>query len=103
MAEPTDDTTVNLYDFDAAIGEVEERPFSFKYEGMEYTVDLNVEAGPMLVWMESADTIRAIPALLRIFLDDEQYKSIVESSAKFPKMEALVSKFAEELGGGSGN
>ncbi len=103
MAEPADNTTNEVYDFDAAVGEVEAKPFTFKYEGDEYTIDLAVEAGPMLVWMESADTIRAIPALLRIFLDDAQFKQIMESGAKFQKMEALVSKLAEELGGGSGN
>ena len=97
------EATAEVYDFDAAVGEIEDRPFTFKFEDDEYEINLNVDAGKMLLWMESADTIRAIPALLRVFLDDAQFKQIMESGAKFQKMEALVSKLAEELGGGSGN
>lgn len=92
-----------FFDFDAAVGEVEPNLFSFKYEGADYTVDLNVDAGKLLVFLEASDTVRALPQLLRLFLNEEQYNQIVTSGAVWPKMELLVNKFTEALGGGSGN
>lgn len=90
-----------FYDFDAAVGEIEPRLFSFKYEGEEYTVDLNVDAGKLLLFLEASDSVRALPQLLRLFLSDEQYASITKSGARWQKMELLVGKFTEALGQGS--
>lgn len=93
-----------FFDFDQAVGEITPRLFSFLYEGKKYTVDLNVDAGKLLVWFESADSVKALPKLLHAFLSDEQYESIVTSGAKWQKLELLVTRFAEELGSGdSGN
>ena len=91
----------DFFDFDEAVGEIEERPWKFIYEGSEYIVDLNVDAGKLLIWMEHADTIKALPHLLRVFLDEEQFDQIMHSGALWPKMELLVSKLAEQLGSGS--
>ena len=93
-----------FFDFDQAIGELEPRLYSFQYESEKYTIDLNVDAGKLLVWFESADSIKALPKLLHAFLSDDQYEAIVTSGAKWPKLEMLVTRFAEELGSGdSGN
>lgn len=91
-----------FFDFDQAIGELEPRLYSFTYQEAEYIVDLNVDAGKLLTWMEHADTIKALPHLLRVFLNEEQFDQIMASGALWPKMELLVSKLAEQLGSGSG-
>lgn len=111
MAEPTIDSgdaveavaEIVFYDFDAAMGELEERPFGFTYGGENYVVDLNVDAGKMLLFMENAVSLTSIPTLLRVFLDDEQFAAIAGAGEPFQKLELLVTKFAEELGSGSGN
>jgi hypothetical protein len=93
-----------FFDFDQAVGEMEPRLFDFLYENKKYTIDLNVDAGKLLMWMEHADSIKALPHLLRAFLSEEQFEQIMGSGAKWPKLELLVTKLAEELGsGGSGN
>jgi hypothetical protein len=92
-----------FYDFDAAVGEIEPRLFSFKYEEGEYTVDLNVDAGKLLLFLEASDSVRALPQLLRLFLSDEQYAKLTESGAKWQKLELLIAKFTTALGQGQGD
>lgn len=92
-----------LFDFDAAVAEIEERPYSFLYGGNTYDIDLNVDAGLLLRWMEHADSVKAIPGMLRVFLDDEQFDQITQPGQPWQKMELVVNMLAEELGGGSGN
>lgn len=90
-----------FFDFDQAIGELEPRLYSFLYEGEKYTIDLNVDGGRLLLWMEHADTIKALPHLLRVFLNEDQFDKIMASGAVWPKLELLVSKLAEQLGSGT--
>lgn len=88
--------------FDEAIAEKEERHAKFTFEGHDYEVDLNIKAGPLLRWMESASRVEGIPKLMRLFLDDEQYEQILDSDADWAKLEKLVLWLAQELGD-SGN
>ena len=92
-----------VHDFDAAVGEIEDRPYSFMYGGNQYDIDLNVDAGRLLRWMENADKIQAIPGMLRVFLSEEQFDQITEPGETWQKMEMVVNRLAEELGSGSGN
>ncbi len=111
MAEPTEETAdkvvalaaVEFYDFDAAMGELEDRPYGFTYGGENYTVDMNVDAGKMLMFFANSGDLKSIPILLRVFLSDEQYDAIAAAGEPFQKLELLIGKFAEELGSGSGN
>lgn len=89
-------------DFDQAEGEVEERMAKFTFETVDYEIDLNIDAGPLLRWMESASRVEGIPKLLRLFFDEEQYEGILDSGAKWAKLEKLVLWLAQELGD-SGN
>ncbi len=97
----TEDTT-QFKDFDDAVAEVEERRTSFQFAGEMYEVDLNVDGGSILRWMEHADKIEAIPQLLRTFLGDEDYERITDAGVEWSRYEALVSWLASELGD-SGN
>lgn len=112
MAEPTTEETavkvvalvaVEFYDFDKAMGELEERPYGFTYGGEDYTVDMNVDAGKMLVFFENSGDLKSIPTLLKVFLSDEQYAAIAGAGEPFQKLELLIGEFAKELGSGSGN
>ena len=97
MAEET-----TFKDFDDAVDEVEDRWAEFRFEGEDFKVNLNVEAGPLLRWMESANKVEGIPQLLKTFLDEDDYERLLSTGAKWPKMESLVTWLAEELGD-SGN
>ena len=88
--------------FDDAVIEVEDRKTKFTFEGETYEVSLNVKAGPLLRWMESASRVEGIPKLLKLFLGDEDYERILDSDAEWAKLEALVLWLAQELGD-SGN
>lgn len=88
--------------FDEAVAEKEERHAKFTFEGNDYEVDLNIKAGPLLRWMESASRVEGIPKLLRLFLDEEQYEQVLDSDADWAKLEKLVLWLAQELGD-SGN
>ncbi len=108
MPEPkeveTTDEVAEFYDFDAAVGEIEERPFGFTYGKANYVVDMNVDASLMLLFFEQSGTLKSIPTLLKIFLNEEQYQAIKDTKGvPFQEMELLIEKFAEELGSGSGN
>lgn len=98
------EAAMEFYDFDAAMGEIEKRPFGFTYGAENYVVDMNVDAGKMLLFMEESGSLKSIPILLQCFLSDEQYQAIKDTKGvPFQEMELLISKFAEELGSGSGN
>lgn len=88
--------------FDDAVDEVEERHTKFTFEGTDYEVDLNIDAGPLLRWMESASKVEGIPKLMRLFFSEEDYESILDSGVKWSKLERLVLWLAQELGD-SGN
>lgn len=101
-------------DFDAAKAEVEDRWTKFQFAGEMYEVNLNVDGGEILTWMEEGSKIQAIPKLLQTFLGMDDYKRIVNSSrvpgepkkdaggVEWSRYEALVEWLAEELAG-SGN
>ena len=92
----------NFDEFDAADAEVEERTTKFTFAGEDYEVDLNIEAGPLLRWMESASKVEGIPKLLKLFLDEEGYEQILDSGVKWSKLEKLILWLSQELGD-SGN
>ena len=88
--------------FDDVVDEVEERTTKFTFEGTDYEVELNIDAGPLLRWMESASRVEGIPKLLRLFFDEAEYEKLLDSGAKWSKLERLVLWLAQELGD-SGN
>jgi len=88
--------------FDEGVAEVEERHTKFTFAGHDYEVDLNIEAGPLLRWMESASKVEGIPKLLKLFLDDEGYEQILDSGVKWSRLEELILWLSKELGD-SGN
>jgi hypothetical protein len=88
--------------FDDAIAEKEERTTKFTLAGEDFEVNLNVKAGPLLRWMESASRVEGIPKLLQLFLDEEDYQRLLDTDADWDRLEALVVWLAQELGD-SGN
>ena len=92
----------NFDEFDAAEDEVAERTAKFTFQSEDYEVDLNIDAGPLLRWMESASRVEGIPKLLKLFFSEEDYEKILDSGAKWAKLEKLVLWLSQELGD-SGN
>ena len=89
-------------DFDAAQGERVSKPASFLYEGITFDVDLNVNAGKMLLWMRGGQSLEAVPDMLFMVLGEEQFDILVETDADWEKLQQVVVWLAGELGG-SGN
>lgn len=89
-------------DFDKAGAEVEDRTTKFTFKGEDFEVNLNVLAGPLLTWMESASKVEGIPKLLQLFLDEEDYARLLGTDAHWSEVEELVVWLAKELGD-SGN
>lgn len=91
-----------VYDFDAAVGEVEEAWWVFKFHGQEFKANLNVDGAVILKWMRNARSMEAIPILLEAVLGEDEYKRLLGTGAPWKKYEALVLQIMERLGG-SGN
>lgn len=101
-------------DFDKAVSEIEDRWTDFQFAGEMYHINLNVDGGEILKWMEEGSKIQAIPKLLQTFLGDKDYERIVNASRvpgepkkeaggiEWSRYESLVEWLAEELGN-SGN
>lgn len=85
-------------DFDAAIGEVEDRYEKFQYGGETFEVNLNVSAGPLLRWMEVGGGAQSVPALLQVFFSEEDYDRLLAIEAPWAEMELLMLWLVEELG-----
>lgn len=92
-----------FYDFDAAVEEIEVRLFTFVFGGAEYVVDLNVDGGKFLKFLEAAGSAKAVPLLVELFLDEEQFAQITASGQKWQKWELLIDKLAEAVGKGAGD
>jgi len=88
--------------FDEAIAESVDRSTKFTIAGESFEVNLNVKAGPLLEWMESASRVEGIPKLLKLFLDKDDYKRLLSTDINWDRLEDLVLWLAQELGD-SGN
>jgi hypothetical protein len=92
-----------FFDFDAAVGEIEPRPFTFTFGGEEYLTDLNVDGGKFLEFLRSAGSAKAVPLLVELFLDEAQFARITASGQKWQKWELLIDKLTEAVGRGAGD